>query len=236
MTPEQVLRTYDEDYASRYDAMYLFRKDERLDEKTGFELGLLRDLTQSVASWLDVACGTGFFLANACANPAARRCGLDLSPAMLTLAKKANPGVTFIQADYRDPQPTLENSWELTTCLWGAYSLQETVEDVEALVRNLAAWTRADGTCLMPAFDPRSLRKRREDGRLGSRMWVNEDGTRWSYDAPGSKRHDNLISPPLSVMETMFRRHFNDVEFFSYPKDVDGGGLVGLIARTPLGR
>ena len=231
MTPEQVLETYDETYAETYDQRYLLRADERLDEKTRFEIALIQGSTREVDAWLDVACGTGYFLRHARGHAQLRCAGLDLSPAMLARARAQNPDATFINADYRAPQPELEGRWGFVSCLWGAYSLQETVADIASLVRNLGRWTRPGGTCLMPVFDPEKLAARRDAGQLRAGMSVSEDGTVWSYREPGGKRHQNLLSPPVPVMEALFLEHFQKVERYAYPPGADGGGLVGLIAR-----
>ncbi|MHC5820258.1 MAG: methyltransferase domain-containing protein [Nostoc sp.] len=44
------------------------------------------------AKWLEVACGTGYFLS---CFPEIERAGLDISPAMLKVAKQANPARIF---------------------------------------------------------------------------------------------------------------------------------------------
>ena len=62
MTPDQVRATYDEAYARRYDAAFLHTPEYGFREKTQLELFTLRMLTMRADSWLDVACGTGFFL------------------------------------------------------------------------------------------------------------------------------------------------------------------------------
>src|SRR5262245_40609985 len=116
MTLDEVLETYDGGYAERYNQQYLFRDDEGLSVKTGFEVKLLRHLMQNARSWLDVACGTGYFLKNACGPSVRERVGLDVSPAMLAQARAANPDVDFVQADYREAQPAFENRWDFTSC------------------------------------------------------------------------------------------------------------------------
>ena len=231
MTLDEVLKTYDRPYAERYNQQYLFREDEGLWVKTHFETALLRHLMRNASSWLDVACGTGYFLAHACGVGIRERAGLDASPAMLAEASAANPGVEFVQADYRQPQPAFENRWDFTSCLWGAYALQETVDDIDALVRNLGRWTAPSGCCYVAIFDPVRLAERRDRGQLRAGMSVSKDGTRWSYVEPGGKRHRELISPPVSVMESLFARHFEAVEQVVYPIGADGGGLVGLLSR-----
>lgn len=231
MTPAQVLETYDESYAREYNSKYLLRADGHPFEKTTFELNLTRTLTKSASSWLDVACGTGFFLQHGRGNKNLACAGLDLSPAMLAEARQSNPDALFINADFRKHQPTLLDRWDVTTCLWGAYALQECFSDIESLVRNLALWTRRGGICLMPVFDPKKLLARRDSNEPCSTMSVSDDGTVWSFWESCGKLHDRLLSPPVSDMERLFSEHFTSVQRYSYPPDADGSGLVGLLAR-----
>lgn len=92
MTPDQVRATYDEAYARRYDTNFLHTPEYGFREKTRIELFLLRMLTRQADSWLDVAYGTGFCLRHGRGNPDITCTGLDLSPAMLTLASMPRPG------------------------------------------------------------------------------------------------------------------------------------------------
>ncbi|MCZ6691152.1 MAG: class I SAM-dependent methyltransferase [Planctomycetota bacterium] len=230
MRPKQVLETYDEEYASSYDQRFILNPDGGLLEKTMFEAALIRKMTANSRSWLDVACGTGYFLKNARGNPHLQCAGLDLSPAMLAHARLGNPDAVFIQADFRLPQQVLEGRWDFVSCLWGAYSLQERFSDIGALVRNLATWTRSGGSCMMPVFDPRKLLRLRESNELRPGMSVSDDGTRWSLVEPSGKRHDNMLSPPVRSMETIFRRHFLSVSRYPYPPSAENE-FVGLIAR-----
>src|SRR5262245_55949445 len=127
----EVLETYDEAYAQRYNQTFLINPDHRFFEKTLFEIDVLKRLTSQAESWLDVACGTGYFLQHARGNPSIQCAGLDISPAMLAEARRANPDVHFFEADFLQPQPGFEGRWAVTTCMWGAYGLQETVSNIE---------------------------------------------------------------------------------------------------------
>lgn len=57
---EQVLRIYDEGYSDLYDESFLLGPN--FAECTAHEIGLLGGLLKTARSWLDVACGTGYFL------------------------------------------------------------------------------------------------------------------------------------------------------------------------------
>lgn len=231
MTPDQVRVTYDEAYARRYDAVFLHTPDHGFREKTRHELFLLRMLTLSVDSWLDVACGTGFFLRHGRGNPDISRTGLDLSPAMLTLARETNPDARFIEGDFLAPHPELEGRFAFTSCMWGAYGLQESVAHVERLAEQLTRWTRPGGTVFLPVFDPARFVSLEAEGRLMDTVTLRTpDGTVWSFIEPDGKRHDDVLAPPLEAMRAMFAPAFDSVELNPYP-ETPGIPMAALIAR-----
>src|SRR5262249_25451009 len=137
-----------------YDASFLLGPNFL--ECTEYEASLIAGFLCSASSWLDVACGTGYFLSR---FPEVHRCGLDLSPAMLEKARLANRDVLFVEGDYRVNRPEWENQWDVVSCMWYAYCYAGSMSGVETLVRNLAAWTSPDGVCFLPVCDPDVLCK-----------------------------------------------------------------------------
>ena len=84
---------------------FFFRHRSKPD--SDHELALLRGLLTPGVTWLDVACGTGYFLRH---FPEVERAGVDLSPAMLRLAREA----TGDPSDpMRLPRPQCERAWPL---------------------------------------------------------------------------------------------------------------------------
>src|ERR1700685_270435 len=110
MNREEIVRLYDDDYAARYEQEFLLAPLVRSD--TEAELALLERLLTPDTNWLDVGCGTGFFLRHL---PRIERAGLDLSPAMLKSAKQGNEGVPLFVRDFRDPCPEWNDRWGLTS-------------------------------------------------------------------------------------------------------------------------
>ncbi|MGB3641555.1 MAG: class I SAM-dependent methyltransferase, partial [Rivularia sp. (in: cyanobacteria)] len=97
MNKNDVPKIYDEDYAQRYNKKFIFS-----DCHADFEEAVLRSLLNELGNeikWLDVACGTGYFLSR---FPNIKRCGMDISPAMLDVARKDNPEVSFVEGDFKD--------------------------------------------------------------------------------------------------------------------------------------
>jgi SAM-dependent methyltransferase len=216
MKREDVLRIYDKDYSAIYDASFLVGENFR--ECTEFEVGLIADLLRGAKSWLDVACGTGYFLSR---FPDQERAGLDISPAMLDVARRANPGVTFYEQDFREPMGEWINHWDFVSCMWYAYCYADSVPDVRRVIHNLASWTSPNGTCFLPVCDPNVLCKTKipyqpppdsDDGRL----FITAITWTW-IDEPIGKRHDNLVAPTLNHVEEMLRGCFEEVRLIDYP-------------------
>lgn len=216
MTPEQVLTVYDQAYADSYDDQFLLSK--AWGPKAEMEHDFLARILREDDRWLDVACGTGYFLS---LFPQLERAGLDLSPAMLEAARRANPGVPFFAGDFRDPRPDWQDKWSLVTCMWYAYSLVESMADIKRLVANLAAWTSEDGRCFVPLFNPEKVCKVRipycEPDYFGGPFYIT--GVTWTWIGPEGKVHENLVSPQVEHMQEMFSEHFSTVEVISYARN-----------------
>src|SRR5262245_200677 len=108
MNKREVLEVYDRSYAQRYNQTFLENPVNKFMEKSLFEIEILKRLTAQAESWLDVACGTGYFLRRARGNPGIRCAGLDISQAMLAEARAANPDAYFVEADFLQPQPEFD--------------------------------------------------------------------------------------------------------------------------------
>lgn len=231
MTRDEVLSLYDRRYAATYDAKFLHREHYR--EATAFELAWLRERLQPGMRWLDVACGTGWFLSQ---FPEVPRCGLDLAPAMLEHARRRNPGIELIEGDFRDPHDTLRGKWDLVTSMWWAYVYAGSVAAVDRLIRNLARWTAEGGSCFFPICDPEELCQTTLPTQLGGSeltaiVWD------WTDEICGT-RHEGLISPHLQHLTRVFASSFETVDVIDYPKfdgDAVGGVRRAIWARGPRG-
>lgn len=216
MKLEEVLDVYDRQYADTYDERFLQAKHAR----TAFEneVNLVKSLLKPGASWLDVACGTGRLLSR---FPGVKRVGLDISPAMLKRARKANPDAFFREGDFRAPVPEWDNSFTLVTCMWYAYGLVETISDIERVVRNMAHWTSDEGTCFLPVWDPQNLSRSiripylNRDRFYGGNVHIT--GLIWTWVEESGKKHENMVAPHLDHMVAMFEAHFQKVAVISYP-------------------
>src|SRR5437870_2892006 len=113
MNRDEIVQLYDDAYAATYEEEFLLSPLARSD--TLHELELLRGFLRPGVSWLDVACGTGYFLRH---FPRTERTGFDLSPAMLRVAREGNPDIVLLERDFREPVPAWRNRWGLVSCMW----------------------------------------------------------------------------------------------------------------------
>lgn len=222
MDKEQLLALYDDAYADAYDGKFLHSDTTRSD--TAHELKLIARLLNEGATWLDVACGTGFFLSR---FTEITREGLDLSPGMLRLARQANPGVTFHERSFLDSIPEWRDRWDLVSCMWYTYGYVASMSELETLVANLATWTAPTGRCFVPLADPRLISAVNLPFRVQSALpgEISVTGILWSYaDEDGKHCHRHMIAPQVEWMEQLFRRYFATIELDIYPTAFPGWG------------
>jgi SAM-dependent methyltransferase len=229
MNEEEIVRLYDEDYAAAYEENFLLSPLAKPD--SDHELALLRGFLKPGVTWLDVACGTGYFLRH---FPEVDRAGIDLSPAMLRLARKTNPGIALIEHDFRDPIPTWKDRWGLVSCMWFAYGLVDTIQDILRLIENLASWTAPEGTCFVPLAYPRFIAgvDLPYEARTVFPGKVLITGILWSYIEDGGRKvHSHMIAPNLEFMIEQFKTYFENVSIQLYPPAIDGAeGRPALVA------
>lgn len=218
MDRRQVLATYDEAYARSYEEKFILNKHYR--SKSEFEITVLKRLLGDGGPWLDVACGTGYFLSR---FPGVPRAGLDISPAMLAIARKSNPdALLFREGDFTDEFPEWDGAWSVVTCLWYSYGLVESIAAVRAVVSNLARWTADEGVCFVPVFEPANLGRGvkvpyllRQAGFPPETLVIT--GVTWSWIEASGKRHDDMVAPQMDYMVGFFSEYFDTVEVVTYP-------------------
>ncbi len=149
MDRDHVTQLYDDEYAASYEEKFLASSLHRSDSE--HELDLIKQFLADGGTWLDVACGTGYFLRH---FPQYERAGVDISPAMLRVAREANPGVPLLLHDFREPLTSWESRWDLVSCMWYAYGLVDTIDELQKVIHNLWSWTSMEGTCFIPLADP----------------------------------------------------------------------------------
>lgn len=232
MDRRQIHQLYDEGYAETYESKFLLSDIAVSDAR--FEVELIGRLLAPGKTWLDVACGTGFFLSH---YPQYERAGLDLSPAMLRRARAANPGATFVEQSFCEPYPAWENRWDLVSCMWYAYGLVDSIKQVEVALANLAAWTSPTGTCFIPLADPALISTVAVPYHLVNTPWSGDvyiTGILWTYtDDQGKKSHAHMIAPQVEWMREQMGQYFASLEQVEYPAAIPGweGKRTALVCR-----
>jgi SAM-dependent methyltransferase len=231
LDPTQVRDLYDAEYAAKYEQRFIHSTLGGPD--AAFEVETIGRLLKPGGTWLDAACGTGYFLSK---FPNVRRAGLDISPAMIERAKAANPGVEFHEADFRAPRPEFRDRWDLVSCMWYAYGLTNSIAEIELVVANLADWTSPSGTCFLPLADPSLIIGMALPYKLAQSPWEGDvliTGITWCYvEDDGRKVHSHMVAPQVELMVEMFERHFECVEFIDYPPAYPGWGFRRALAST----
>ena len=67
--------------------------------------------------------------------PEVNAAGLDISPAMLEVAKRRNRGVSFYNGRFLDPPPEWEGRWDVVSCMWWAYCMVESISEMRGIDR-----------------------------------------------------------------------------------------------------
>jgi len=229
MKRHEIVQLYSDAYAAKYEEEFLEAPLARSD--TEAELHLLEKFLVPGVNWLDVACGTGFFLRH---FPDVDRAGIDLSPAMLRLARRGNPTIPLLEHDFRDPIPEWKDRWGLVSCMWYAYGFADTIDDLGKLIANLWSWTSLSGTCFVPLADPNLIAgvnlPYRAPTHNAGRVIIT--GIIWSYieDSIGAV-HAHLLAPNVEFMVELFGRYFERVDIVRYPPAFAGWqGRPALVA------
>lgn len=215
MDEKDIQQLYDQPYAESYDAKFLTSVIDKLN--TEHELSLLRGFLRPGMRWLDVACGTGFYLSH---FEEIERHGLDLSPAMLSVARRRNPAVAFTEGNFLDSHAAWHDRWDLVSCMWYAYGFVNDMAAVEKLIRNLADWTAPTGSCFLPLADPRLISGAQLPYEVDHPQGkIRIDGILWSFiEDEGSKQHTFQLAPNVELMIEFFDRYFADVRVEIYPQ------------------
>lgn len=232
MNPSEIRALYDQEYADSYDEKFLRSPLVRSDVQ--FELEQLQGLVGELSPWLDVGCGTGYFLSQ---FPGARRGGIDLSSGMLEKARARNPGADLVLGDFRESRPGWMAKWGLVSCMWYAYTLVETLSEMADVLKNLADWTAVGGTCFLPFADPSviagvALPYRRTTQWPGD---VFVSGIIWSYVEDGGRKvHRHLIAPQLDWVTERLAGQFGRLDVVQYPHAEGGPARSAIVARKRL--
>ena len=238
MDTDTIAQIYDDEYAGSYDQRFLLDAWPR--QGADFELEVIKSSLAADGRWLDVGCGTGWFLSQL---PDVERAGFDLSPAMVAQAKDANPGARFIEErSFLDDDPSQHSQWDLVTCLWQPYNYVDSVADGERLLDNMATWTRPGGAVFIPVVDLEDIRPHVdvpyvvEPDVWGGSIALTSITWTWVEPVTG-KTHRHLVAPQAGHFVQHLSRTFAKVEVLRYPTTEPGGvsrkAVLATARRSP---
>jgi ubiquinone/menaquinone biosynthesis C-methylase UbiE len=112
---------------------------------------------------LDVACGTGGHIEYLREHYNVE--GFDLSPELLGIARRRNPGVTFHQGDMTDF--SLEREYDAVTCLFSSIGYVKTLDNLDRAVACMARHLAPGGVLIVePWFTPEAWHPNTVHGML----------------------------------------------------------------------
>jgi len=219
---------YNDEYASVYNDAWW---DKDMWKPAGeFHIHTLASLLKTSKNWLDVGCGTGYFLNK---FPQVDRSGLDLSSDMLDKARISNPGVEFLHQSMTDKNQSLEGKFDLVSCTGQPWLYLPDMEAIERSIIRMAEWTSPNGKVMLAPFDLFDI--------LGLDLPadfydistnITRDpvpttlGTIWTYKELDGNYYP-LLSPNLDQWVRWFSVFFRKIEIL-FRTDVPRGTLQAL--------
>ena len=222
MDKESLLKIYNKDYADGYNDQFLLNPFSKV--SSDFELSQLKELISPESKWLDIGCGTGYFLSQ---FPGIKRGGLDISPDMLKAAKKVNEDAVFLkQGDFRNEIPEFNNQWSLVTCMWNPYSYLDSMPEFEKMMANIIDWTEEGGSVFIPVVDLEDLRPNTivpyaEDTAVFNGEILLTSYT-WTWIEKNGTTHVNMVAPHAEHFIRLLEPYFETVELLRYPPYQEG--------------
>lgn len=218
MEPDDARALYGTHYAEVYDG--LWQENPLWAPEAEHYLESFRQVLDPGDRWLDVGCGTGWFLSR---FPGVRRAGVDLSPAMIERAKAANPDAEFFhEGDIRDDVDAWHGAFDLVSSTGQAWCYVDRLSDIEQVAGNMARWTSPQGRVLLQGPGIRDLTglpvAEHFDQVAPPRDPVSLTAVTWSFrDDAGL--HENMIWPSFDTWVRWFSTWFRHIEIITWPWD-----------------
>ena len=129
--------------AKYYDRIYSFK--DYLDEAVRIQNLIMKYLESGGNTLLDVACGTGLHLKHLKDDFSCT--GIDISKAMLKIARKNAPGVTFKEADMKTLK--LGKQFDVITCLLGSVGYVKNYASLKRTIQNFSMHLKKGGVAFI---------------------------------------------------------------------------------------
>jgi ubiquinone/menaquinone biosynthesis C-methylase UbiE len=129
--------------AKYYDRIYSFK--DYLDEAVRIQNLIIKYLESGGNTLLDVACGTGLHLNHLKDDFSCT--GVDVSKAMLKIARKNVKGVTFKEADMKTLK--LGKQFDIITCLLSSIGYVKTYANLKRTIQNFSKHLKKGGIALI---------------------------------------------------------------------------------------
>jgi len=159
--------------AKYYDRIYSFK--DYLDEAVRIQNLIIKYLRSESNMLLDVACGTGLHLKHLKDDFSCT--GVDISKAMLKIARKNAPGVKFKEADMKTLQ--LRKQFDIIMCLLSSVGYVKTYSSLKRTIQNFSSHLKKGGIALIEPSHANSFYIRGEpritmyDGKVAKIARVN---------------------------------------------------------------
>jgi ubiquinone/menaquinone biosynthesis C-methylase UbiE len=137
--------------AKYYDRIYSFR--DYLDEAVRIQNLIMKYLETGGNTLLDVACGTGLHLKHLKDDFSCT--GVDVSKAMLKVARKNAKGVTFKEADMKTLK--LGKQFDVITCLFSSIGYVRNYSNLERTIWNFSKHLKKSGVALIEPSHANSI-------------------------------------------------------------------------------
>jgi SAM-dependent methyltransferase len=184
---------------------------------------------------LEVACGTGKHIEHL--KKRYNTTGLDISEEMLAIARERNPDVQFALGDMKDT--TLNQTFDVITCLFGSINYNTTLEQLKKTLDNLAKHLKPGGLLIIePIFTRESFIDRHLsiDSVDESDMKIARVGLPREEEGHAVLELQSLIATKDGIT------HYIDIHAMglfskqSILETLNASGLVGEVVDPGLGR
>jgi SAM-dependent methyltransferase len=230
MKKEELWKVYDQTYANDYNERYLLNPFSKVSSLT--ELEVIKSQINNSTKWLDIGCGTGYFLSQ---FKGVQRAGFDISPEMINLAKEANPDALFFkEGDFRIDNADWHGQWSLISCMWGAYCYVDSVKEVEKVIDNMVKWNEPAGAIFLPVVDLEDVRPNtlvpyeQHIDIFGGKLDLTS--VTWSWrEAETGIYHEHLVSPHVEHFIKLLQPYYEKIEVVRYPPY-----MMGWVSRKAI--